>query len=81
MVDHTSLYILKRRIGMDRVRMIIKGEFIVLGSGKVVQLIKCLTYKYQNSILDSQHNHKISMVDEFSLLLMSLLVLSDMRSS
>ena len=38
MVDHTSLYKLKKRIGVDKLRIIINEEFIFLGSGKVAQL-------------------------------------------
>ena len=37
MVDHTSLYKLKKRIGVDKLRIIINEEFIFLGSGKVAQ--------------------------------------------
>lgn len=39
---------------MDKLRLSVEGEFIFLGSGKVAQLIKCLTHKRQNLISDSK---------------------------
>lgn len=52
--DHTSPYNPERRIGVDTLRVTVKGEFTFLGPGKVAQLIKCLACKCQNLISDSQ---------------------------